>query len=680
LITWDFNPYSFALIATGILSLSLCMQLFLRWENRECALLGFALLFTSEWNFFEGFESAVQNPEIKILFAKFSYVGVFNCLPLFLLFVIHYFEFKQHITRFAIILLWTIPVVVIGLAATNEMHNLIWSGMTTPPDAPFGTLVYLRGPLYWLGVGYNYVLSLTMAVLLYLKYRKSRFSVYRNQALIICLSIIPPFLTNILYILRLPAFQYLDFTPFGFFLTGLMLFIGLTKFRLLEIAPIARDLLFDNLSDGIIVLDKNDCLADINVNGKTFLKIPEEDWKGVHILDGLINLPRLKTALGKQKDFLIESKSDAKTTMEIEGKKITKEDGSSTGWLIAIRDISTRKKMQKIETERRQFAEALRDVSLAINSTLNLDEVLERILSSIFELLPCNMANIVLIENGIGRVKSFHGYISEEEIEWVKAAAFKVMDIPNMKMMIETGKPMFITDTRLVDYFSNPNVLSYMGAPITVKDEVIGFLNLDSDKAKTFNSMDECDRLQAFADLAGIAIDNARMYQKMTESAVIDSLTGINNRRNLLSVAEKEFERAIRYKTSISIIMLDIDNFKLINDTCGHLAGDVVLSRVGKALTEFIRRIDIAGRYGGDEFCIILPETTLKDAGAAAQRLLDEFHKIEIPSIGFQNYLQASLGVACKDEKSTTLEELLAHADKAMYQAKKRGRNRVEIV
>ncbi|HEX7556703.1 MAG TPA: sensor domain-containing diguanylate cyclase, partial [Leptolinea sp.] len=306
------------------------------------------------------------------------------------------------------------------------------------------------------------------------------------------------------------------------------------------------------------------------------------------------------------------------------------------------------------------------------------DEVLKRILASIFKFLPCNMANIILIENGVGRVVYFHGYMAQDQIEWVKTATFQINDTYNLKMMADTGKPMFIADTRTVDYFLNPNVLSYMGAPIKVKDEVIGFLNLDSDKVNAFDSEEECDRLNAFADLAGIAIDNARMYQKMTESAVIDSLTGINNRRNLLQIAEREFERSLRYDTPISIIMLDIDNFKLINDTCGHQAGDVVLSNVGKALLTFIRKIDTAGRYGGDEFCIVLPETDLQEAKAAAKRLLNEFHKIKVPSISYQEYLQSSLGVACRDENTYTLEDLLAKSDKAMYQAKKRGRNRVE--
>jgi len=678
LITWNFNPYAIALLCTGFLSLTLSIQLFLRWANRECVLLGFAVLMIAEWSFFVGLESAVQQDSIKILFSQFSYFGVFNCLPFVLLFVLYYFEFKTQIKPDRIILLWIIPNVIFLLAVTNNYHHLIWSEYVTPPDAPYDTLVYHRGPLYWVGVFYNYSICMVISVLLFIKYHRARYSLYRDQALLIFASTLPPWLANFLYILRIPFLKYLDLTPFGFFLTGLLLFIGLNRFQMLKIAPLARSLLLDSLSDGIVVLDSEYHLVDINKSGLKYLKYPDENWKGVSIEDGVMDIPGLFIRLSTENRFSYETNFGSDKKIEIDGKPITDENKNFSGWLLTIRDITARKIAQKAEVERRQFAEALRDVSLVINSTLNLNEVLERILSSVFEFLPCNMANIALIDNGIARVEIFHGYLNPEEIEWVKAARFEVENVPNLRMMVETGNPMFIADTRQVDYFTNPSVLSYMGAPIKVRHDVIGFLNLDSDQPDTFTSMEECDRLKAFADLAGIAIDNARMYQKTRESAVIDSLTGINNRRNLLSIAEKEFERSERYNTPISIIMLDIDNFKMINDTCGHQAGDVVLMDVGKALSAFLRKIDTAGRYGGDEFCIVLPETSLEEARTAAARLLDEFHRIKVPSINFQEYLQASLGVACKNDDTTNLEDLLARADLAMYQAKKRGRNRVE--
>lgn len=680
MIVWNFNPYAVALLATATLSLVLSALLLTRWSNRDSIVLGFALGLFAEWIFFVGFESAVQNIDLKILFAKFSYFGVYFGLPYILLFVVYYFgiRFEKILRGRRVILLWVIPLIVVSLAATNEFHYLIWSDMVTPPDAVFNTLVYNRGPLYWLGIGYIYLVCLTMSVLLFIKIKNSHSTIYRNQALLFFIATIPPWVANILYILRIPSIKYLDFTPFGFFLTGSLLFFGLSRLRLLEIAPVARDMLFDSLTDAIIVLNDNYELVDINTNARQFLKYPEENWIGSSFTEGIVEIPGLLIRLKTKNGFLYETSIGTSRAYEIDGRPVSNGTPRFSGWIITIRDISSRKLAQKVEIERRQFAEALRDVSMVVNSTLDLKEVLERILSSVFEFLPCNMANIALIENGIAHVEIFHGYLSQEEIEWIKAVRFEVNQVPNLRLMVETGKPMFISDTRKVDYFTNPSVLSYMGAPIKVKHEVIGFLNLDSDVADVFNSLEECERLQAFADLAGIAIDNARMFQKMSDSAINDSLTGIKNRRSLLQVAEHEFERSNRYDTPISIIMLDIDKFKQINDTCGHLAGDTVLADVGKALNAFIRKIDTAGRYGGDEFCIILPETDLSEAKTAANRLLEEFHKIKIPSVSYEEYLEASLGVASKNENISNLKELLARADQALYLAKKRGRNRVE--
>ncbi len=680
MIVWNFNPYAVALLATATLSLVLSALLLTRWSNRDSIILGFALGLFAEWIFFVGFESAVQNIDLKILFAKFSYFGVYFGLPYILLFVVYYFgiRFEKILRGRRVILLWVIPLIVVSLAATNEFHYLIWSDMVTPPDAVFNTLVYNRGPLYWLGIGYIYLVCLTMSVLLFIKIKNSHSTIYRNQALLFFIATIPPWVANILYILRIPSIKYLDLTPFGFFLTGSLLFFGLSRLRLLEIAPVARDMLFDSLTDAIIVLNDNYELVDINTNARQFLKYPEENWIGSSFTEGIVEIPGLLIRLKTKNGFLYETNIGTSRAYEIDGRPVSNGTPRFSGWIITIRDISSRKLAQKVEIERRQFAEALRDVSMVVNSTLDLKEVLERILSSVFEFLPCNMANIALIENGIAHVEIFHGYLSQEEIEWIKAVRFEVNQVPNLRLMVETGKPMFISDTRKVDYFTNPSVLSYMGAPIKVKHEVIGFLNLDSDVADVFNSLEECERLQAFADLAGIAIDNARMFQKMSDSAINDSLTGIKNRRSLLQVAEHEFERSNRYDTPISIIMLDIDKFKQINDTCGHLAGDTVLADVGKALNAFIRKIDTAGRYGGDEFCIILPETDLSEAKTAANRLLEEFHKIKIPSVSYEEYLEASLGVASKNENISNLKELLARADQALYLAKKRGRNRVE--
>lgn len=159
--------------------------------------------------------------------------------------------------------------------------------------------------------------------------------------------------------------------------------------------------------------------------------------------------------------------------------------------------------------------------------------------------------------------------------------------------------------------------------------------------------------------------------------ATTDSLTSINNRRNFLELAQREFARADRHKTPLCMILLDIDHFKLINDQRSHAAGDEALKVLAKLLTEDLRTVDIVGRYGGEEFIICLPDTDLATGVSIADRLRVHIANINVQYQDQSFHMTASLGVAAH-ASDTKLEELINLADKAMYQAKHDGRNRVQ--
>lgn len=159
--------------------------------------------------------------------------------------------------------------------------------------------------------------------------------------------------------------------------------------------------------------------------------------------------------------------------------------------------------------------------------------------------------------------------------------------------------------------------------------------------------------------------------KKLEALALTDPLTEISNRRAIFNKFQEELERSSRYQRTFSIILLDIDNFKKFNDTLGHLEGDKILKHVAKILTTQVRKIDSVGRYGGEEFLIILPETNVHDAKEISERLKNAIQKETVVTV--------SMGLASNTAQSTTLEDLLSHADKALYEAKKNGKNRVEV-
>jgi len=161
--------------------------------------------------------------------------------------------------------------------------------------------------------------------------------------------------------------------------------------------------------------------------------------------------------------------------------------------------------------------------------------------------------------------------------------------------------------------------------------------------------------------------------------AVTDALTGIYNRRAFFDRARQEYNRSVRYGHRISVIMLDVDHFKVINDRFGHAAGDETLRTIAHLCTSNLRACDILGRYGGEEFTILVPETALNGALTIAQRLCDQIAAINIPSERGVIRVTASIGVAEMCEETSGLDELIDRADQALYRAKQSGRNRVAI-
>lgn len=190
----------------------------------------------------------------------------------------------------------------------------------------------------------------------------------------------------------------------------------------------------------------------------------------------------------------------------------------------------------------------------------------------------------------------------------------------------------------------------------------------------------------SFFDVIGNIIEKRRQKEereeqqnRLRELAERDGLTGLYNHRFLLEVIEKEFARSRRYHRPFSLLMIDLDGFKSINDACGHPQGDSVLKKISTLLLQTIRFIDLAARYGGDEFAILLPETDLKAASKLAQRIVAEIRKNPFLYEDRVFPLSASIGVACFRSDQDSAGLLLREADQALYEAKKRGRDRVIV-
>ena len=219
--------------------------------------------------------------------------------------------------------------------------------------------------------------------------------------------------------------------------------------------------------------------------------------------------------------------------------------------------------------------------------------------------------------------------------------------------------------------------------PLVCENNVLGYVvtkNMDSKL-----TLKEIEYLEELSNQAATTINRANVYAEILKHATLDALTGFYNRRQLDERIKQEFSSSQRQKTPLCAIMTDIDYFKKVNDTYGHAVGDLVLKTVSKVIRSQLREYDIAGRYGGEEFALLLPFTKLNEAKMVAERLRDSIENtiIDISEINSERSVKEisvtiSLGIyELKD--SDNEEDLLKNADKALYQAKGTGRNRVII-
>ncbi|MBI3754942.1 MAG: diguanylate cyclase [Deltaproteobacteria bacterium] len=349
--------------------------------------------------------------------------------------------------------------------------------------------------------------------------------------------------------------------------------------------------------------------------------------------------------------------------------------------------------LSRMKTEAAEFAAFYR-LSKRLSSTLNIDEILDIAAASSKEIVDYDMACFLLMQDS-------------ETLKVAAAKGFKAAELLNKTFhrdlslagwVIKNGKPLSFTDfrddKRDTPIFPGQHLpmrslaclpLS-MPVPLgikTGKDDTFGVFLMASRKEDFFSPY-ETKIFEVIAAHTATHIANARMYQQAEKMATTDGLTGLFNHRYFQERLAAELERGERYKQKLSLVLVDIDHFKKVNDTHGHPAGDKILKEVAKILTSTVRTVDVAARYGGEEFAIILVNTDGKGALETAERIrkIMESGKFNIGD-GTAIKITGSMGIAVFPD-DTGLEEgsqrlLISKTDSALYLAKKEGRNMVYL-
>ena len=332
--------------------------------------------------------------------------------------------------------------------------------------------------------------------------------------------------------------------------------------------------------------------------------------------------------------------------------------------------------------------ETLRQAGIAVAAALKQDEAIERILEELNRVVPYDSATVQLLRDSGLEVVGVRGFENNEQILGI-CFPFSA-DTPN-KVVIEQKQPYILADSpaKYPSFLQEPhrNIRGWMGVPILLQDQVIGMLTLDSRQPGKFTAA-HARMATAFAAHVAISLENTRLFNEVQRLATHDYLTGIYNRRYFMELARQSFQRAARYDEDLSVIMIDVDRFKSVNDTYGHQAGDQVLQQIAQACLKQLRSTDLIGRYGGEEFIIFLPQTAASKYHAdreqhlayqTAERLRKAIEDLTILTGRGTINPTISLGVAGKTERCLEIEQVIECADLALLESKSAGRNRITI-
>jgi diguanylate cyclase (GGDEF)-like protein/PAS domain S-box-containing protein len=837
-----------------VFSAALCIfSAGLTWNRRlNPGSVTFVLLMLSlvTWCFTSVFEAGAMTINGKIFWSKWQYLGITTVSPLWVIFAAEYTGKRRFLTNKNRWLLWIIPLATLVMVFINEMHNLIWTNVAIMP----GKLhigYYSHGIAFYVYMAFSYVCLLTGTIWLVKKFLTSQNS-RRFQSVIIVFSVGISWLANVLYVLRLIPIPGLDITPLSFSLLALIISWSISRNILFNLVPIARDTLLGSMVEGVIVIDPNDIVLEINPAALDIIgydgpqPVGQTIWGIFSKYEEVIEQFRGKTDFQAE----VEIPGDPPRTIDLHITSINEEE-NTFGQLIVLRDITNKKEVEKTEKDQRDFAEALADTAAVINSSLDLDNVLERILENVAKVVPHEAADIALItDEGTAQFVKVKNPEKSSSMEYLLSLKIDLLKVKNFKKMFETHQAMIIADTHEDKdwevFESSEWIRSYLGAPILHQDKLLGFINLNVGTPDFFKS-EHAERLEIFANYAAtaitnaklyseirfraeemsilykvslaiaagvglektnqavfrqlqkaipidlfflalyeptekkvsyfmyqkngerieiepfylmqkpsltrcvvqkketiyiadfkaedaevkedevirvpgfdirallgvplilrgevigvlsvqasqknaydanqirlvetvaqqtsIAMDNVKLFEKMQEMAITDSLTGLYNQRYFYMILNNEFERAKRYQTPLSLIVMDIDNFKTVNDEFGHLAGDDVLRSMSEICMKLLRQTDNMFRYGGEEFAIILPGTKQEEAFNVAERICSTIEQAVIKTKNGSVKITVSIGVSEYGENYSKPSEFIESVDRTMYEAKKAGRN-----
>ena len=322
------------------------------------------------------------------------------------------------------------------------------------------------------------------------------------------------------------------------------------------------------------------------------------------------------------------------------------------------------------------------DVAKALTSTLDLDTILQTIMEKMAAYFEPATWSLIMIDES-----SQEPYFAASVGRGAEGLALLRMSDGSTltEWVIAHGETLAIENINSdagIDPASRSKSFDGIGpvvcVPVRTAGKILGVIQLVNIDMEVYTRSKLL--LQTLTDYAAIAIENARAVHRIQELSITDDCTGLYNARHLFTVIGEEVHRSSRFGYEFTLLFLDLDHFKRVNDEHGHLVGSKVLAEVGECLRENLRLVDAAFRYGGDEFAILLPQTSCDAGLRVARRISTVFHgRRWLPDESFHVDLRASIGIATYPADATTPQSIVQRADEMMYAVKQAGRDNIAV-
>lgn len=356
-----------------------------------------------------------------------------------------------------------------------------------------------------------------------------------------------------------------------------------------------------------------------------------------------------------------------------------------------LRIIQNKSEYMRTIFQEKKDVEAISGIAHLLSSTLDPQEILYMIVKRLSEIIPVTRCSILSVDYSGSRTADVVSTFEDPSIEDLTLDLDKY---PEIRKALSTKKAVVVRDAikdplmkDVRDIIKPLDVRSIVVIPVLFRSEVIGTLFLRTSRRAHVFSDREIKLCQGVANASANALNNAFLFHRVQSErarleklAITDFLTGIYNIRYLYHRLEDEFSRAVRYKSPLSCVMLDIDHFKRINDTYGHRTGDIVLREFSGMVKKHVRKSDVFARYGGEEFIMILPLTDLKGAMTEARRISRVVKEHRFAALKQDDAITVSVGVSTYPNRKIKIQDdLISLADDALMRAKTGGRDKIVV-